>query len=402
MMMEIVLSTLGKFHTFDLARELHARGSLRAVFSGYPRLKLREERLPPELVRTFPWLHAPYVGAIAHGRFVGGRARRLWEYLDRVTLDRYVSAHMPSCDLFVGLSSSALRSGRAAHAQGAKYVCDRGSAHIRVQDQLLREEHALWGLPYDGIDPRVLDLEEREYAEADCITVPSNFAMRSFTGAGVATEKLRRLPYGVDVSRFEQTARPDPERFDIVFVGIMSLRKGVQYLTEAYGKIVHRAKSLSFVGPASAELIDLLKRRARWYPETRVMGPVAQSELKHLLSKSHVLVLPSIEDGFGMVLAQAMACGCPVIGTHHTGTEDLLGPKGGEGFVVPVRDSDALAQRLQQLADDPELRSGMGAAALARVKQLGGWSTYGGEAMAIYEALVSGRVIGSVRERANL
>jgi alpha-maltose-1-phosphate synthase len=400
-MMDIVLSTLGKFHTFDLARELHARGSLRAVFSGYPRLKLRGERLPNELVRTFPWLHAPYVAARAHGR-LGVRAMHLWEYLDRVALDRYVSRCMPRCDLFVGLSSSALRSGRAAHAIGAKYVCDRGSAHIRVQDQLLREEHELWGAPYEGIDPRIVDLEEREYAESDCITLPSNFAMRSFTGAGVAADKLRRLPYGVDISRFEPTAQPDPARFDIVFVGAMSLRKGVQYLTEAYGKVTHPAKSLSFVGNVSLELIHLLKRRARWYPDTRVMGPVAQSELKHLLSKSHVLVLPSVEDGFGMVLAQAMACGCPVIGTRHTGAEDLLGADEGEGFVVPARDSEALAQRLQRLADDPELRSAMGAAALARVKQLGGWGTYGSEAMAIYEELVSGRVTGPVRERANL
>ncbi len=388
--MQVVLSTLGKFHTFDLARELHARDLLRAVFTGYPRLKLRNERLPKELVRTFPWIHAPYIGALAHRRLLGRRTIQLWEYLDRITLDGYVSRRMPDCDVFVGLSSSALLSGKTARAQGAKYVCDRGSAHIRAQDRLLRDEHSIWGVPYEGIDPRIVEREEQEYAEADCITIPSKFAARSFAQAGVAPDKLRRLPYGVDISRFEQTARPDPGRFDVLFVGAMSLRKGVQYLMQAYGKVVHPAKSLRLVGDISRELIELLKSRSQWNSDTNVVGPLAQSALKHIMSKSHVLVLPSVEDGFGLVLAQAMACGCPVIGTNHTGAEDLLGTERRAGFVVPVRDVDALAKRLQQLADNAELRNEMSAAAIERVRQLGGWSVYGAEAVRIYQDLAAG------------
>jgi alpha-maltose-1-phosphate synthase len=386
--MKVVLSTIGRFHTFDLARELHARGALRAIFSGYPRLKLRNERLPRELIHTFPWLHAPYMG-LAPRRLLGRRARRWWEYADRVALDRYVSRRLPECDVFVGLSSSAWRSGKVAHARGSKYVCDRGSAHIRAQDRLLREEHELSGFTAEGIDPRIIDLEEREYAESDCITVPSKFAIRTFVEAGVSAHKLRRLPYGVNLLRFEPVGHPDPQRFDILFVGAMSPRKGVHYLMEAYGKIQHPAKSLSFVGSAPAEVIHWLKTRGEWPADARLVGHITQSELKHIMSTSHVMVLPSIEDGFGMVLAEAMACGCPVIGTCNTGVEDLLTSEGREGFVVPIRDSDALAERLQQLADDPAMRSRMSAAAIARVKQLGGWSQYGDQAMAVYKGLTS-------------
>ena len=59
--MNVVLSVLGKFHTFDLARELHARGALQRVFTGYPRYKLRQEALPSALIDCYPWINAPYL-----------------------------------------------------------------------------------------------------------------------------------------------------------------------------------------------------------------------------------------------------------------------------------------------------------------------------------------------------
>ena len=88
-----------------------------------------------------------------------------------------------------------------------------------------------------------------------------------------------------------------------------------------------------------------------------------------------------------MVMAQAMACGCPVIASENTGARDLF-TDGEEGFIVPIRDVDALTQRLQQLADDPQLRERMGERSLGRVKNLGGWSEYGALALQTYQDLV--------------
>jgi len=98
--MRVVLSTLGKFHTFDLARQIHQRGALTAIFSGYPWFKLKSDGLPRQKVKTFPYLHAPYM------RFAPRctSARLLWEWQDRVWFDRYVAHHLPSCELFCGLS----------------------------------------------------------------------------------------------------------------------------------------------------------------------------------------------------------------------------------------------------------------------------------------------------------
>lgn len=383
--MKVALSTIGKFHTFDLARELHARGALSVILSGYPRFKLRDESLPQELIRTFPLVHGAYMAFPWRGR-ISRYWLGQWEYLDAWSFGVFAARNLPECDVYVGLSASSLRAGKKAKSRGARYVCDRGSSHIRVQDQIEREEHERWGLPYAGIDPRIVDAEEAEYAEADCVTVPSHFAYRSFLSQGIAPEKLRHLPYGVDLSRFEPAGVPPRGEFNILFVGAMSLRKGIQYLAQAFHQIHHPAKTLSFVGGPSLELIELLRQRNLWPENARVFGHVPQSQLKNMMSRSHVMVLPSVEEGLALVQAQAMACACPVIGTHHTGAEDLFND-GQEGYIVPIRDANALAERLQYLADHPDQRADMGQRALAKVQSFGGWQRYGEKAMSIYSAL---------------
>jgi starch synthase len=78
-----------------------------------------------------------------------------------------------------------------------------------------------------------------------------------------------------------------------------------------------------------------------------------------------------------MVIDEAMAYGCPVIATTNTGASELI-TNGVEGLIVPIRSPEVIADRLQQLADQPELRDRMGQAALERVQQLGGWDAYVG------------------------
>lgn len=384
--MRVALSTPGKFHTFDLARELFAQDALAGICTGYPRFKLRNEGLPAELIRTFPWFTAPYMALKWRDRLPRWLVAD-WEILIAETFDAWMTRALPECDVFVGLSGTALNTGRRVQQRGGRYVCDRGSSHIRFQDQILREEHDRWATPFSGVDPRVIAREEAEYAAADCITVPSGFVRDSFIRQGVAPDRLRQLPYGVNLSRFQPTGAPEADRFDVLFVGGMSLRKGVQYLVQAYTRLNHPAKSLTFVGSPSPVLIENLSRRGLWPADARVVGHVPQPELKHLMSKSHVMVLPSLEEGLAMVMAQAMACGCPVLASEHTGARDLF-TDGEEGFIVPVRDVDALAQRLQQLADDAPLRERFSKHALARVKSLGGWSDYGQRALQTYRELV--------------
>jgi glycosyltransferase involved in cell wall biosynthesis len=295
-----------------------------------------------------------------------------WRSLE--LLDAHVARRLPECDVFVGLSGAGLQTGRVARQRGARHICDRGSSHIRLQDRILREEFSRWGQLFPGVDERIIRKEETEYAEATRITVASEFALKSFIACGVPAEKLRKIPYGVELDRFERVAEPERDCFTVLAVGQVSFRKGFPYLFEAFQRLNHPLKRLLLIGAVQPEIRAWLRGRAAERVEFAGVKP--QHELPTIMSRAHVLVLGSVEDGFGLVLAQAMACGCPVIATEHTGGPDLI-TNGADGFVVPIRDSPAIADRLERLVQDSELRLKMSHAAIERVKRCRGWNQYG-------------------------
>lgn len=391
----VVLAVNGVFHHFELAHELASRGMLARIYSTFHWGRLKREGLDRRLVRSFPWIHPAQIGI---ERFVPipGFLNASLDRAVRCTLDDYVARTLPACDAYVALSGSGLASGRAAQLRGAVYICDRGSSHIRFQDRIVSEEYRIWGLERQVVDPFFVAREEAEYAQADAISVPSSFSLRSFLEMGVPKEKLHRIPYGVRLDRFRRVGEPPKDRFEVLFAGSVSLRKGVPYLLEAFNKLRHPRKRLRIVGAVSPEMQKLFSRFD--LADLEIVGRVPQGQMAELMSTSHVMVLPSIEDGFGLVLGQAMACGCPVISSLHTGGEDIFSD-GTEGFLVPVRSPGAIAERLQQLADDSDLQQRMSEAALARVRHLGGWSDYGESWAALIEKLASARSLSSVGTR---
>jgi glycosyltransferase involved in cell wall biosynthesis len=385
---QAVVVTPGRFGSFDLAEQLQKADRLATIFTGYPRFKLRDTRVDPRLIRTYPWLQVPYQAMWRFGFFPKGLLRELtWRTVDAI--DAHAARNLPECGLVAGLSASGLRTGTVIRKRGGAYVCDRGSTHILYQKRLLDEEYDRLGWAWEGIDQRVIDKELAEYELADGITLGSSFTIRSFEEFGVPSRKLILAPYGVDLSKFRRT-QPRAGNFRILFAGLPIVRKGVQYLLEAF----HRAKlpgaELVFVGPTSPEW-DELRRR---YPSEGVIvrGFIPRDEVIDEFSRASVMVLPSIEEGLAKVQAQAMACGTPVIATPNCGAEDLF-TDGQEGFIIPPRDVDALVERLTRLYRDPELLQAMSEASTRRVRALGSWDDYGRIILAAYDKLLAARGI---------
>lgn len=378
--MRIVHISPGRFHHLDLARQLARHGALERFYVGYPKFQLAKHGFNQAGTVSFPWAALPYYALIRGGKLPKG-PRRMLERFIPWSLDLFAAATMPECDALIALSQSGLRAGKRIHRRGGIYVCDRGSSHISYQDQILREEFRRWGDEFRGVDPWVIAREEAEYHEANIVTVPSSFALRSFTENGVPAAKLRRVPYGADLSKFSPAGQPPMESFDILFAGQVSFRKGIPDLLEAFRHLKHPQKRLRIAGILQPELQRYLNHTP---PPANVefLGHVPHHELKHVMSTSHVMVLPSVEDGFGLVMAQAMACGCPVIASINTGAEDLF-TDGIEGFIIPIRAPALIAEKLQLLADAPHQRYQMGEAGLARVRQIGGWNAYGDEMIRI-------------------
>ncbi len=377
--MRVSQAVFGVFHHFELAHQLRRHGVLGTVYSTYPWRRLQREGLPQEYVDTFPWIHGGLALLARYGLYPSPRTEQL-DYWNALAFDEWITRRIKGCDALIAISGAGLKAGRRVQARGGKSICDRGSTHARYQWRVLREEHERWGAPLDIYDPRDTERELIQYAEADCIAVPSSFAARSFVAEGVAADKLRVIPYGVRLDAFQPMAEPDPDRFDVLFAGQVSLRKGVPYLLEAFAQLRHPRKRLRIVGPMFPHMKPLLARLPM--EQVEIVGAVARAELVRYMSTSHAMVLPSLEEGLALVQGEAMACGCPVIATPNTGSEDLF-TDGLEGFVVPERDPEAIAARLQQLADEPGLQRQMRPAALERVRHLGGWNDYGDRWMTV-------------------
>jgi glycosyltransferase involved in cell wall biosynthesis len=373
--MKVAIGSPGRFHIFDLARQMERLGHLSCIYTGYPRFKVGQ--LPRERVRTFPWLMAPKMAAARFG--LNGLSAALNRPVVE-SFDQWLSRSLSQCDVFHCLSGFGLSSGRRARERyHAVTVCDRGSSHIQYQDALLREEYERWGVPYAGIDPRMIERELREYDESDLITIPSEFAYRSFVEKGVPETKLRKLPYGVDLSLFRPTRKSD-DVFRVIYVGRMTLQKGLPYLLDAILSEPIPNLELWLIGPCLPEARPFL---ARYEGRYRYFGIIQQARLSEYYSQGSVFVMASIQEGLAMVQAQAMACGLPVIATTNTGAEDLF-TNGLEGFIVPIRDAGAIREKILYLYEHPDVRNEMANAALARVRAIGGWDSYGESAAAVY------------------
>jgi alpha-maltose-1-phosphate synthase len=384
---KVCIGSAGRFHTFDLARQMERRGHLGRVYTGYPRWKV--DGLPKQKVSTFPWFLVPQ-NALGRLGLHGAQER-----LNRIAIeafDRWMARHLESCEVFHCLSSFGVESHQVARQRGAITVCDRGSSHIVYQDQLLREEYRRWRIPFSGIDRRIVERELIEYEDCDLICVPSNFVYRSFIQMGVPENKLRKISYGVDLSLFRPTDKQD-QTFRVLYVGSLSLRKGIPYLLEALGGLDLPRFEVWLIGSVVPEVRPFL---AAYQDKFRYLGVVQRPELYKYYSQGSVLVLPSIEEGLALVQAQAMACGLPVIATPNTGAEDLF-TDGIEGFIVPIRSAEAIRQKVLYLYENPRIRDGMAAAALSRVAALAGWNTYGDRVVEAYASgLAERRPAGSV------
>lgn len=365
--MKIIVSAGGRFHAFELARQLYVRGLLHRLFTAYPKQKVYE--VDHAYVRTHPLLMTAY-----HllNRLPIERASRILGTLPTVEYDRWVARNLDTSDLVVSLSSYAVETFRSARRMGAVTVCDRGSSHIAYQAEVLREEYRQFGIASDPMDERLMERELIEYEETDYISVPSTFVWRTFVEKGVPESKLLKIPYGVDLSVY----RPMPKRddtFRVIFAGTASIRKGIPYLLEAIAPLHLSRFEVVLVGHVQPGLEPLLRR---YRGSIRRMGFVPRLRLPEVYSQGSVLVLPSIEEGLALVQAQAMACGLPVIATPNTGAEDLF-THGVEGIIVPPRSAESLRAAILQMYDNPVQRADMGRRALARVQSLGGWDTYG-------------------------
>jgi starch synthase len=370
-------------HPLDLARQLSARDHLAAYFTTLPRS--RTHGVPPHLVHRHLALLAPLY-ALSKGWYMSGRLlhRAIDREFDRWASRRTVRAHVVHALAGLGRRQRLI----ARRRFGALTVCDAQTSHVRYQQALVSAEHAKWGAAPIDWDERTIASVEEEYAESDLILTPSTFVYRSFVAHGVPESRLAIVPYGVDSDAYRPMPKADGV-FRILFVGMLSLRKGLPYLLDAVSTLRWPDAELTLRGGTARESKELLHRYRGTIPVSLV-PPQPRSALKQLFSNASVLVLPSIEDAFGLVIGQALACGTPVIATTHTGGPDVI-DSGMNGFIVPPGDTVALRDALTTAYENRAMLARMGDEARRRVERARGWGDYGDGVIAVFDRALRAR-----------
>jgi glycosyltransferase involved in cell wall biosynthesis len=187
--------------------------------------------------------------------------------------------------------------------------------------------------------------------------------------ARVIANSLRTLPSGAGASRDDVRRELEiaPSDFVVLWIGRFSERKRPQLLVEALARMSHANMTTAlFVGEGPIR-DDLENHRLRLgIPELRARVLPFRDDLAPLFRAGDVLVLTSDEESFGLVLIEAGAAGLPVIATRAQGPSEIV-VDADTGFLVDLGDAAALAERLDQLAQDAALRGRLGAAGAARV-----------------------------------
>jgi glycosyltransferase involved in cell wall biosynthesis len=264
----------------------------------------------------------------------------------------------------------------AVKRNGGRTLLNYPIAHHGYAKRLLEEEAALEPSFADSLKSQIPqgDLVSRldeECESADLIMVGSTFAADTFRQQGISENRLLTIPYGAEVSdRFTPLLEErSPNRFSVLFVGQITQRKGITYLFRGYKEMRGPGTELLLAGRISGNPAALQPYQDLY----RHLGNVPQQQLADLYRSADVFVLPTLIEGMPLVVLEAMACGLPVVVTPN-GPSDIV-RDGIDGFVVPIRDSSAISEKLSLLRDDPSLRQRMGQAARLRSLEFS-WQRY--------------------------
>lgn len=272
-----------------------------------------------------------------------------------------------------GFDTASLNAFRRARRRGIRCVLEQSIGHPRVWNRLLTEERERVGAEFDPYPlpypERDLAKVEAELAIADRVVCASEFVRETLLAEGVDDRRIAVVSSGADVASFSPAPRPNGgPGLRLLFAGHFGIRKGAWYLLEAMRLLRDdRRIALKVVGKRSVP-----ERYLDGFANIEVRPHVPRGTMPDVYRGADVFVLPTLFEGSAIAIFEAMSSGLPVITTAHAGS---IVRDGVDGFVVPIRDASALADRIKKLADDPARRIDMGMRARERALAHP-WSAY--------------------------
>jgi len=342
-----------------------------ASFTGSARLSHLLARsscsVPPERVATAPFLGLCYAWRRWRARDLEelGRAYR---WMDEAFGRRAGRMGFGRATGVYAFQFEAAEIFRRAKEKGLLTILDQCNVPLSIQKRILEEERARWPGWEDSSERRIkvedIEREEEEWSLADAILAPSAFVQKALEERKVPPWKCHLVPFGLasEGCKRQRRAKTPDGRLRILFLGSLSLRKGLPYFLEALKRIRGlpiRARAVGSI-QVSRRVLEPYKGLCE-FP-----GFVPRNEVRNYIADSDILVLPSLFEGSPSAVFEALAAGLPVITTENAGT---VVRDGAEGFIVPARDYRAISSRIEMLCRKRTLLEEMSRNALARSKE---------------------------------
>jgi glycosyltransferase involved in cell wall biosynthesis len=254
-----------------------------------------------------------------------------------------------------------------AQQRGLERIWDLPLPHHRTIEELLNEEFHRWpgaaiGPPHRE-PPWKLRRKDAELALATKVSVASTFTKQSLQRLAIDVP-IVVAGYGFPIEEFQARTAAPSGPFTVISVGSHDLRKGTPYLLEAWRRAAIPDAELHLVGPLrlAKSFVDSYAGLFRHWPH------VPKSELGRRYAGADLLAFPTLGDGFGLVIQEAMCTGTPVVTTPCGGGPECI-TDGVDGWIVPPRDIDALVERFRAAAADRDRTRAIGRAARARAER---------------------------------
>lgn len=264
-----------------------------------------------------------------------------------------------------------------ARREGIVCVLDRSIGHPRDLRQILERERAQFPQFFAGNigvpSHAAIAQADREIAYADHVVTGSRFCADTVLRSGIDPGKVHIVPYGYDETLFSdrRALRPGlgnlPVRF--LFVGTVSPRKGVHYLFEAFSRIPKQHATLAVAGPLAMPR----EMMARYADRIDYLGPLSRAEVVEQFEQAHCFIFPSLFEGGGIVLYEAIAAGLGLI--HSQATGDGVRSDGANGIKLETVSTETIFAAVQLVLQQPQILRAWADASWS-MRQDNSWQVY--------------------------
>jgi starch synthase len=370
--MKITYTAPNRSHHYPYAEALHRANYLYAFISGFSRFSPRSP-LPSigNKLKRHDFFQNLYLASLKFN--TGSFLSTQFNHLTNLSLDRASYRSARESDAFIFYRTEGYTTTRRLKKEGVGTVCimEEVNSHVDNQQAIMQEEYIRLGL---GKYPEPIPDHTKRlkaYEQADYILCPSEFVKRSFIEKGFSPDQLLKVNFGFSATKYVSEHRKvrNDNCFRVLYVGQLHYRKGLRYAIEAFRRLKHPKKEFIIVGPRTG--VTGLERLT--LPEQVVFtGTLKGEELNEQYRNADVFILPSLEEGLALVQLEALSFGTPLLITSNTGGDDII-ENGVHGFIVPPADADALAVKLQEMAEDRSLLDSMSRQAFLAAHAYGSW-----------------------------